>query len=112
MYVKCIIYYLFYSTNTYNVRNVCSKSINIEQNEFTLITRMKAMAASPKYMSPFLRSWKCSISFSMMSFTVSPLNRTPKMPFNCDSTIIMEVAVVKPEVTGVEIKSTKNPENQ
>lgn len=70
------------------------------------------MAVNPKYMSPFFRSLKCSISFSMMSFTVSPLNLTPRIPFNCDSTIIMEVAVVKPDVTGVEIKSTKNPKIQ
>lgn len=77
----------------------------------TLIDRIKAMALSPKIMSPLLLSWKCSMSFSNMSLTVSPLNLTPKMPFTCDITTIMEVAVVNPDVTGVEIKSTKNPAN-
>lgn len=47
-----------------------------------------------------------------MSTTVSPLNLTPRMPFSCDSTMIMEVAVVNPDVTGVEIKSTINPANR
>lgn len=70
---------------------------------------MKTIAANPKQISPFLRSWKWSMSFSIMSLTVSPLNLTPKIPLICDITIIMAVAVVKPEVTGVEIKSTRKP---
>lgn len=63
-------------------------------------------------MSPFLLSPKWRINFSIISLTVSPLNLTPKIPFNCEITIIMEVAVVKPDVTGVDIKSTKKPVNR
>lgn len=33
----------------------------------------------------------------------------PVKSFNCDDTIINAVPVVKPEVTGMDMKSTMNP---
>lgn len=75
----------------------------------TLMISINAIADSPKTISPFLLSPKWMYNFSTISLTESPLNRTPKIPLSCDITIIMEVAVVKPDVTGVDIKSTINP---
>lgn len=37
------------------------------------------------------------------------LQRNPRTPFNCVKIIITEVADVKPEMTGFEMKSTKKP---
>lgn len=38
------------------------------------------------------------------------LNVIPTKPFNCAKIIITEVADVKPEIAGAEIKSTIKPE--
>lgn len=56
-----------------------------------------------------LRPWNLSIKFCNVSEKPLDLNLMPMMPLICDVTIIIDVAVVKPETTGVDINSTRNP---
>lgn len=48
----------------------------------------------------------------MVSRNLDDFNLIPRRPFSCVVPIITEVADVNPTVTGIDIKSTKTPENE
>lgn len=48
----------------------------------------------------------------MVSRILLDLKRTPKIPFNCETMMMKDVAVWNPDVTGIDMKSTKNPVKQ
>lgn len=79
---------------------------------FTLSVRRNNMQNIPRAKSPAsFVSDACMISSKMLSIKPHDLNLTPSMPFNWDTITIIDVAVVKPDVTGVEMKFTRKPKN-
>lgn len=48
----------------------------------------------------------------MVSRILLDLKRTPKIPFICETMMMKDVAVWNPDVTGIDMKSTKNPVKQ
>lgn len=66
----------------------------------------------PKEASAALILSKEENSFTNKSIMPWCLNFKPKRPLICVKMMITEVAEVNPEITGVDIKSTKNPKKK
>lgn len=71
-----------------------------------------AMHANPSKQSASLVSCICLKTFTNVSKNPDVDTLSPSKLFNCDTAIITDVALVKPTVTGIEMKSTRTPEKE
>lgn len=82
---------------------------NMIERRLTLKNKRNTILQIPRMKSAirtFLMFWDILIRLPMI---LCALNLNPSSPCNWDTIIIIEVAEVKPDVTGIDIKSTKKP---
>lgn len=77
--------------------------------KLTLKNNKNVTQHNPRMVSAFLSSVKCMMRFLIKSKTPWLLNLIPKRPFICVRAIVKDIADVNPDITGVDIKSTKKP---
>lgn len=72
----------------------------------------KKIVPKPSNKSWYFVSVMCSIIDIQDSRNSLDFPLIPRRPFICDEAIVIAAAVVKPTVTGTDIKLTKKPEIQ
>ena len=87
----------------YNYQKIDFLKINTLKNNKT------AMQIKPNVTSQNLVSWIFSAIFIIVGTKPSEVKERPRRPLICETTMITDVAVVNPTVTGCEINSTRTP---
>lgn len=81
-------------------------------NKHTFANTRNAMEPTDNNESANIASEICSNTACHAGKKSFDLPFIPNRPFNCDEPIVRAAADVKPDTTGNDIKSTKNPTNK